>query len=103
MVDLFGLGIGILVLNFKIMVKIFSVVLTCLAFSLDLAYVAAGRFEGYWESGIQSWDIAAGIVLIREAGGYVCDLKGGEDFFGSNSILASNQLLYPTLKELLIR
>jgi myo-inositol-1(or 4)-monophosphatase len=73
------------------------------AASLDLAYVAAGRFEGYWESSIQSWDIAAGIVLIREAGGYVCDLKGGEDFFGSSSILASNQLLYPALKELLIR
>lgn len=45
--------------------------------ALDLAYVAAGRFDGYWESNLQPWDIAAGIILVREAGGYVSDLTGG--------------------------
>jgi len=71
------------------------------AASLDLAYVAAGRFEGYWETHIQPWDIAAGVVLVREAGGYVCDLKGGEDLFESKTILATNQALQQPLKDLL--
>lgn len=70
--------------------------------ALDLAYVAAGRFEGYWEKPVSPWDIAAGIVLIREAGGYVCDFKGGEDFFDTKSILATNQALHQPLKDLLL-
>lgn len=71
------------------------------AAALDMAYVAAGRYEGYWELGINSWDIAAGIVLIQEAGGYVCDLSGGEDPLGTQSILATNQALNQHLKDLL--
>jgi myo-inositol-1(or 4)-monophosphatase len=70
--------------------------------SLDLAYVAAGRYEGYWEGRLAPWDVAAGIVLIREAGGYVSDLKGGEDFLGTGSIFASNQALHQPLKDLLL-
>jgi myo-inositol-1(or 4)-monophosphatase len=70
--------------------------------ALDLAYVAAGRYEGYWELGIRSWDIAAGIVLVQEAGGYICDLKGEEDPLGTRSILATNQALNQPLKELLL-
>ena len=46
--------------------------------ALDLAYVAAGRFDGFWEFGLQPWDIAAGILLVREAGGYVTDIDGGQ-------------------------
>ena len=46
--------------------------------SLDLAYVAAGRFDGFWEHGLKPWDVAAGIVLVREAQGVVSDLKGGD-------------------------
>lgn len=70
--------------------------------ALDMAYVAAGRYEGYWELGINSWDIAAGIVLIQEAGGYICDLKGGDDPLGTRSILATNQALNQHLKDLLL-
>jgi myo-inositol-1(or 4)-monophosphatase len=70
--------------------------------SLDLAYVAAGRFEGFWERPLSSWDMAAGIVLVREAGGYVCDLQAGEDIFGTKSIMATNQALYQPLKDLLL-
>ena len=48
--------------------------------SLDLAYVAAGRFDAFWERGLNSWDIAAGSLLIREAGGYVTDSDGEREF-----------------------
>ena len=72
------------------------------AAALDMAYVAAGRYDGYWELGIQSWDIAAGIVLIQEAGGYICDLSGGEDILGTQSILATNQALNQPLRDLLL-
>jgi myo-inositol-1(or 4)-monophosphatase len=44
--------------------------------ALDLAYVACGRFDGYFEAGVQPWDIAAGVLLVREAGGRVCDFRG---------------------------
>src|SRR5919198_2207055 len=54
--------------------------------SLDLAYVAAGRFDGFWEDALSPWDIAAGILLIREAGGFVSDRSGGPDIFESKSL-----------------
>jgi myo-inositol-1(or 4)-monophosphatase len=73
------------------------------AASLDLAWVAAGRFDGYWERGLSPWDIAAGIILVREAGGYVTDLEGGDTMLASGDILAGNegilQDLLRTLKE----
>lgn len=72
------------------------------AAALDLAYVAAGRYEGYWERPVMPWDIAAGIVLIREAGGYVCDLQGGDNILETKSILATNQNLQQALKDLLL-
>ncbi|MCL4129845.1 UNVERIFIED_CONTAM: hypothetical protein GTU68_023451 [Idotea baltica] len=65
--------------------------------ALDLAYVAAGRFDGFWERGLKSWDIAAGIVLVREAGGYVEELDGG-DVLRTGSILASNEDLTPLIQ-----
>ena len=46
--------------------------------ALALAYVAAGRYEGFWEAGLKPWDLAAGIIIVREAGGYVSDLSGGD-------------------------
>ena len=58
--------------------------------ALDLAYVAAGRTDGFWEMGLSKWDIAAGIVLIREAGGFVSDLTGGESYMDSGDIIAAN-------------
>ena len=48
------------------------------AAALDLAYVAAGRFDGFWERDLSPWDLAAGILIVREAGGYVTDLDGGD-------------------------
>lgn len=61
------------------------------AASLDLAYVAAGRFDGFWERGLKPWDMAAGMLLITEAGGYVTDLDGGSKIFDSGAILAGNE------------
>lgn len=60
------------------------------AATLDLAYVACGRLDGFWEFGLQLWDIAAGILLVKEAGGIVCDLDGGEDYLKTGNVLAAN-------------
>lgn len=60
------------------------------AATLDLAYVACGRLDGYLELGLHSWDIAAGILLVKEAGGLVCDTTGGEDYFKTGNIVAAN-------------
>ncbi len=65
--------------------------------ALDLAYVAAGRYDGYWENGLNPWDIAAGIVLVREAGGFVTDLAGGRDMLKGAGILATNTGLHEDL------
>ena len=70
--------------------------------SLDLAYVAAGLFEGHWESGLNPWDMAAGIVLVREAGGFVTDLTGGPDIFETGGIVAANSHLHPQLVKTLV-
>jgi len=58
--------------------------------ALDLAYVAAGRTDGFWEFALQPWDIAAGTLLVREAGGFVGDLAGGDDFMRTGHIVAAN-------------
>jgi len=71
------------------------------AASLDLAYVAAGRFDGFWEIGLKPWDIAAGIIIVREAGGYVSDLDGGHDMLTSGNLLAANDHLHLPLGSLL--
>ncbi len=68
--------------------------------SLDLAYVAAGRYEGYWEQDIFPWDMAAGIVLVREAGGFVSDFDGGGAMLASGSIVAANDAQHKLLLKL---
>src|SRR3954454_14549885 len=77
------------------------------AAALDLAYVAAGRFDGFWEYGLFPWDIAAGLLLVREAGGAVLDLRGGADVVATGNVLAANnnlaQLLGTLLKDALRR
>ena len=65
--------------------------------ALDLAWVAAGRYDGFWENGLNAWDIAAGIVLVREAGGFVSDLDGGRKMFTGGGVLASNTALHESL------
>jgi myo-inositol-1(or 4)-monophosphatase len=69
--------------------------------SLDLAYVAAGRYEGFWERGLSPWDVAAGILLVREAGGYVTGIDGSPVRLEGRSILAANDRVHPRLVELL--
>jgi myo-inositol-1(or 4)-monophosphatase len=66
--------------------------------AIDTAYVAAGRFEGYWELGIKPWDIAAGVLLVEEAGGIVTDLAGGKDYFKPPyALIAANPFLHPQI------
>ncbi|MEE8393629.1 MAG: inositol monophosphatase family protein [Rhodospirillales bacterium] len=71
------------------------------AAALDLAYVAAGRYDGFWETGINAWDMAAGIVLVRESGGYVSEIGGGKAMMTSGSILAANDHLHRPLVKVL--
>lgn len=65
--------------------------------ALDLAWVAAGRFDAFWEAALSPWDMAAGIVLVREAGGFVADLNGGDKMLDSGGIVAGNDALYRKL------
>lgn len=60
------------------------------AATLDLAYVACGRLDGFWEMSLKPWDIAAGSLLIKEAGGLVSDFAGGEDYLNTGNIIAGN-------------
>ncbi|CAN7563387.1 inositol monophosphatase [Phenylobacterium sp. LjRoot164] len=69
------------------------------AASLDLAYVAAGRLDGFWERDLKPWDMAAGVLMITEAGGKVTNADGGDDIMGSGSICAANLELHPLVIE----
>ncbi len=69
--------------------------------ALDLAYVAAGRFEGFWETGLQPWDIAAGILLVREAGGIITEIDGGDKMLDSGSVIAANSNMHGPLRQIL--
>ena len=71
--------------------------------ALDLAYVAAGRMDGYWEDGLSPWDLAAGIVLVREAGGFVSDRDGGGKIFEKKNIVAGNERVQKELLPILKR
>ncbi len=62
--------------------------------ALDLAFVAAGRFDAYWEHNLKAWDVAAGLVIVREAGGFVSDLNGGDNILDSGDVLAANPTLH---------
>lgn len=65
--------------------------------ALDLAYVAAGRLDGFWEIGLSVWDMAAGVLLIQEAGGLSGDFIGGHDFLKHGNIVAANPKLFPII------
>jgi len=69
------------------------------AAALDLAYVAAGRLDGFWEMTLSAWDIAAGVLLVEEAGGRVTDFFGGRTFLESGHIIVSNGLLHDWMLE----
>ncbi len=67
------------------------------AAALDLCYVAAGRLDGFWEDGLSPWDTAAGMLMIREAGGFVSDADGGQEMFDKRSIVAGNEAIHRAL------
>jgi myo-inositol-1(or 4)-monophosphatase len=69
--------------------------------SLDLAYVAAGRQDGFWEFGAKPWDVAAGILLVREAGGRVGRLEGDDDILAEGTLVAGNPEIYLRLRGIL--
>lgn len=71
------------------------------AAALDLAMVACGRFDGYWEKGINAWDVAAGVVLVREAGGFVSDFSGGQDMLTKGEVCAGNETIQRQLLDLM--
>ena len=71
------------------------------AASLDLAYVAAGRQDGYWEHGTKIWDIAAGVLMLREAGGRIGRLEGDEELFEEGTVVAGNPDIYDKLRAML--
>jgi len=70
------------------------------AAALDLAWVAAGRFDGFWEAGLSEWDVAAGILLVKEAGGFVCDYRGGDQMVARAEIVAGNAQVQSKLHKL---
>ena len=71
------------------------------AASLDLAWLAAGRFDGFWERNLQAWDLAAGIIMIKEAGGYVTGLGGKPDMLATGGIVAGNEQIHRALSGVL--
>jgi myo-inositol-1(or 4)-monophosphatase len=71
------------------------------AAALDLAWVAAGRFDGFWERDLSPWDIAAGLILVREAGGFVTDLQQGDTPWISGDVVAGNEAIQHELLRLL--
>ncbi len=71
--------------------------------ALDLAYVACGRFDGFWESGLKLWDMAAGALLVQEAGGIISDFNGDQEFLQTGMIIAGNSHLYDDLAGIIQR
>jgi len=69
--------------------------------ALDLCYLASGRVDGFWELGLNIWDIAAGTLMIREAGGRISDFEGGDSYLDNGSVVAGNPKIYAALSKLL--
>lgn len=73
----------------------------CGAAAIDLAWLAAGRFDGFWERGLSAWDMAAGVLMIEEAGGIVSDIDGNRDFLATGGIVAGNPNIHKLLSKAL--
>ena len=69
--------------------------------ALDLCYVAAGRFDGYWENALNPWDVAAGLLIVTEAGGFATEIDGGRNPLAGKSVLAANSHLHMSMVKLL--
>ena len=81
--------------------KVFLHVIKMGSASLDMAYVAAGRFDGMWQRNLKHWDIAAGIILVKEAGGFVTDFAGNNDYIENKTILVTNSRINGEMIEVL--
>jgi myo-inositol-1(or 4)-monophosphatase len=86
--------------SFKVLVPYVAGIRRAGSAALDLAQVACGRYDGFWEFGLNPWDMAAGILLIQEAGGFSSDMKGGQDMLESGHIIAGNPKLFGKLQTL---
>ena len=75
-------------------------IVRCGASALDLAYVAAGRYDGLWQFGLKSWDISAGALLIQESGGLISDVKGKQGFLDSGNVVCGNPAIHAKLQQL---
>ncbi|MBE0703789.1 MAG: inositol monophosphatase, partial [Afipia sp.] len=71
------------------------------AASLDMAFVAAGRLDGYWERNLQPWDIAAGLIIVREAGGTVSGIEGGDTALETGNVVCGNEIIQRELVKIL--
>ncbi|MCW1932160.1 inositol monophosphatase family protein [Pararhodobacter zhoushanensis] len=71
------------------------------AAALDLAYVAAGRYDGFWERGLKPWDIAAGSLLVREAGGFIGPIRDGQDPIESGNMIAANSVIFDSFSKII--
>ena len=69
--------------------------------SLDMAYVAAGRCDGFWQRNLSYWDIAAGIILVKEAGGFITDFNGNNEYIANKTILVTNSRINEEMIEVL--
>ena len=69
--------------------------------ALDLAYVACGRFDGFWEFGLMPWDMAAGCLLVTEAGGLIGDLSGGEDYMKTGNLVAGTPKIFAPMLQVI--
>ena len=65
----------------------------------DLAYVACGRFEAFYEYGLNPWDVAAGIFIIQQAGGMACDFSGGQDWLFGDTVIAANSAMFDEFRD----
>lgn len=65
--------------------------------SIDLAWLAAGRFDGVWEAGLKPWDVAPGLLMVKEAGGFITDYSGGNDAITKGEVVAGNEHIHPAL------
>ncbi|MEA2820756.1 MAG: monophosphatase, partial [Bradyrhizobium sp.] len=69
--------------------------------ALDMAFIAAGRFDGYWERNLQPWDLAAGTIIVREAGGIVSGLTGDDDALRTGNVICGNEYVHAELVKIL--
>ena len=69
--------------------------------ALDLAYVAAGRLDGFWELGLSPWDMAAGALLVEEAGGFISDFGGGKNFMETGNVVTGNPKIHKQMLDLI--